>query len=96
MTIIAQGRSQNTITTKYLGPTNTRPARIKASSDGGVALTFSYDHALDGRQNHEAAACALADTFFPVDAFGGQTELLRCETLDDSGYLFISLPHAYK
>lgn len=32
------------ITTKYLGPTNTKGARIKVASDTGHASTYPYDH----------------------------------------------------
>lgn len=47
------------IETKYLGPTNNRGARIKASAQAG-AVTVSYDHALSVVENHDAAALALA------------------------------------
>jgi hypothetical protein len=47
------------ITTKYLSPTNTRNTRVKATAAAG-SVTVSWDHALDDRQNHAAAASALA------------------------------------
>lgn len=47
------------ITTKYLGPTNARGSRIQAKSASGVAVTVSYDHALNSDENHAAAAEAL-------------------------------------
>lgn len=46
------------IETKYLGPTNYRGTRIKATAAAG-ALVFDYDHALNLADNHEAAARAL-------------------------------------
>jgi len=46
------------IETKYLGPTNSRGSRIKASCAAG-SITVSYDHAKDIAENHEAALCAL-------------------------------------
>lgn len=48
------------ITTKHIGPSNTRGARVKATAAGG-SVTVSWDHALDTRQNHTAAAHALAN-----------------------------------
>ncbi len=54
------------ITTRYLGPTNSRGSRIKAtarkaSAHGAeMAATVHYDHALNIGGNHTAAAQALA------------------------------------
>jgi len=45
------------ISTKYLGPTNTKPARIKATTGGGYSLTIPYSY--DGNP-HMAAAQMLA------------------------------------
>jgi hypothetical protein len=47
------------IETKYLGPTNHRGARIKATAQAGQ-ITVPYDHALDFGENHIAAARAYA------------------------------------
>lgn len=51
------------IMTKFLGPTNTRPSRIKAWAESGTKLTVTlpWDHALRASQNHAAAAVALCD-----------------------------------
>lgn len=46
------------IITKYLGPTNTKGERIKASCEAG-SVTISYRHDLDQLQAHAAAAKAL-------------------------------------
>lgn len=46
------------IVTKYLGPTNTKGARIKATSQIGSAVV-AWDHGLSDFQNHEAAATKL-------------------------------------
>ena len=51
--IISQG-----IETRYLGPTNSRPGRIKATAWAG-SITVSYDHALSIEGNHRATAMAL-------------------------------------
>ena len=47
------------IVTKYLGPTNNRCARVKATAQAG-SVTISWDCALDVDANHDAAAIALA------------------------------------
>ncbi|WP_059491413.1 hypothetical protein [Burkholderia ubonensis] len=47
------------IVTKYLGPTDTRGARIKASCDAG-SVAIPFDHALGQEERHAAAAMALA------------------------------------
>lgn len=48
------------ITTKYHGPTNTRQARVMATTSSGIRLPFIYDHALNRNKNHNEAAKALA------------------------------------
>jgi hypothetical protein len=50
------------IFTKFLGPTNSRGSRVKASADAG-SVTVSWDHALNSSENHRAAAMALAVKF---------------------------------
>jgi len=47
------------ITTKYLAPTNSRGARIKATAAAG-SITIPWDYACDGSTNHYAAARAFA------------------------------------
>jgi hypothetical protein len=53
MTVVTQA-----IETKYLGPTNTKDGRIKATAWAG-SVTLPYDHALDAQGNHKKAAFAL-------------------------------------
>lgn len=48
------------ITTKYLGPSNVRGSRVKASCQAG-SLTLDWTHSLNGNENHMAAAQALAN-----------------------------------
>lgn len=48
------------IQTKYLGPTNTKGSRIKATCAAG-SLTVSYSHALDIGMNHVRAAAQLQE-----------------------------------
>lgn len=47
------------ITTKFIGPTNHRGARVKATSGGGHTLTVPYSHE-DGHRSHAQAALKLA------------------------------------
>lgn len=76
-----------TIITKYLGPTNTRGSRIKATCWNGT-VTVSYDCGLESNDNHKNAANALidhleskADVNWKIIASGA--------TPDDTGYAFI-------
>lgn len=69
------------IETKYIGPTNYRPGRVKAVSDAG-SLTRAWDHALGVQENHHAAAVALAERMgWPTDMIGG--------ALPGKGYAFV-------
>ena len=47
------------ITTKILGATNTKPARIKATSGSGISVTVSFDYGLTEVQEHAQAVIAL-------------------------------------
>ncbi len=50
------------ITTKYLGPTDSHGGRIRASaSGGGGSVTVAYDHGLDTEENHARACAKLMD-----------------------------------
>lgn len=63
------------IATKYLGPTNHRGSRVKATAWAG-SITVSWDHRLNSESNHRAAAEALAKKFGWVGTFvgGGRPE----------------------
>ncbi len=47
------------ITTRYLGPTNYRGSRVKATCQAG-SITISWDDALNSEDNHSVAAYSLA------------------------------------
>jgi hypothetical protein len=49
-----------TIVTKFLGPTNFRGSRVKASAEAG-SITLSWDYRKNIDDNHVAAARALAE-----------------------------------
>ena len=50
------------IETKYLGPSNVKGARIKATASAG-SVTVGYDHALSLEANFRFAARALCAKF---------------------------------
>ena len=54
-----QDFARQAISTRYLGPTNHRGARIAASCEAG-RLVLGWDDGLDVFANHQKAALALA------------------------------------
>ena len=75
------------IQTKYLRPTNTKGARIKAKlSYASESLTMPYDHSLDCEQAHAKVAMALAKQVHWLGdyASGG----------DETGYVFALISHS--
>lgn len=67
------------IETKYIGPTNCRGSRIKASANGNH-ITIPYDYALSGAALHAEAAIALCKKM------GWKGRLVSGGT--DRGYVF--------
>lgn len=47
------------IRTKYMGPTNTRGSKIKASDEAGNSITIPYPYELSGEAVYAKAAIAL-------------------------------------
>ena len=76
------------ITTKFLGPTNARGSRIKASAYAG-SITIEYAHELNSDENHRAAAVALCEK---IGWIGADTLISAC--LPKSGYVFVFSPNA--
>jgi len=69
------------IITKYLGPTNFRGARVKATAEAG-SVTVSWDYELDPPANHAVAAKMLAEKYgWPGTWHGGATA---------PGYVFVT------
>ncbi len=69
------------ITTKYHGPTNTRPSRISAKADGLRAIFVSWDYSLSPWGNHRKAAEAFATKREWLDAcrmIGGEIRPGEC------------------
>jgi hypothetical protein len=73
------------IVTKYLGPTNSRGSRVKATCQAG-SITVSWDDAWDVFPNHRAAALALVKKL-GWDSYPG-TWHDGCLP-DDTGYVFV-------
>lgn len=48
-----------TIITKYIGPTNFKGARVKATSTSGKSITVSWNHEMNADGNHRAAMIEL-------------------------------------
>jgi hypothetical protein len=71
------------IVTKYIGPTNSKGARVKATAEAG-SITLSWDHALNAGDNHRTAAEALAKKFhWPYE------RLIGGGMPNNSGYCFV-------
>ena len=71
----------NSIATKFLGPTNSRGARIKATTGSGRSLTIPYDYEL-GDKSHSKAALELARKF------GWSGSLIEGHTEHGNVYVF--------
>jgi hypothetical protein len=79
-----EDETMQAILTKYIGPTNTRGARVKASTEGGATLTVGWNHEVNHDENHRLAAFALAKKLNWVGKWaGGGTKtgaVYVCET----------------
>jgi hypothetical protein len=82
MTFISQA-----IETKYLGATNTKGGRIKATAWYG-SVTVPYDHALNSDGNHKAAALALRHKM------GWQGKFAQGGNVKGDGYHFVNVEGA--
>jgi hypothetical protein len=82
MTFITQA-----IETRYLGPTNTKGGRIKATAWAG-SVTVGYDYALDVQENHKAAADAL------IAKLGWTGTFAQGGNVKGDGYYFVNVEGA--
>ncbi|MCK5919902.1 MAG: hypothetical protein KAG66_03115 [Methylococcales bacterium] len=71
-----------TIVTKFLGPTNTLGARIKATSSGGISATIPFPYELSGVPRDALAVQALNKKL------KWQGEMV-VGGLKDGGYIFV-------
>lgn len=74
------------IVTKFLGPTNNRGARVKATAEAG-SVTIGWDHARNIEENHREAAQRLAEKFG-----WHQRATLVGGALPGGGYCFVLIP----
>jgi hypothetical protein len=74
------------ITTRFKGPTDQRDPRVIARAEAG-SLTHVWDDSLSERDNHAAAALALADRH----GWLGRGDELACGGTGD-GYVFVLVP----
>jgi len=72
------------ITTKYLGPTNSRGSRVKATAAAG-SITDSWNHAQNVDENHARVAQLLAAKF------GWSGVWVAGGLPNDRGNVFVSL-----
>ena len=75
------------IETKYIGPSNTRGARIKASAEGVKPVTISYYSTTTGEQAHDRAALALANKYGWLS--GKHRVLARGGRADGKGNVYV-------
>lgn len=73
------------IVTKYLGPTNTKGSRVKATAGGGASVLLSWDYELNEADNHAAAAIALIEKRW---GYPSDTVTLRGGACHGGGDLF--------
>ena len=84
--MIVQKLFAQSIMTKYLGPTDYKGGRVKATATGGRTVTLSWDYGLGIEGNHVAAAKALATKLDWTERgwIGGG--------LNEGGFVFVSVP----
>lgn len=74
------------IQTKYIGPTNHRPGRVKAWCQAR-SLTEEWDHSLNSEENHELVAMLLAH------ALRWSGNWYQGALPGDGGYAFVQSNH---
>lgn len=78
----------NAITTKYIGATNYRSSRIKATAGNGQSVTIGYPHEFSGEACHAQAALALCHKMgWDGEGYSRFKGLLGGGT--DKGYAFV-------
>ncbi len=76
------------IETKYLGPTDTKGSRVKASTESGQSRIIPWDDARDSETNHRIGAIALCHKMqWSGHLVGGAVK---------RGYVWVFLPDAPK
>lgn len=80
------------IETKYLGPTNHRGARIKATTAGGDSVTVSYDYASHDPHG-EAVKALLIKTGWKGNMISGGSSNGRCVWVFVDGSAILENPN---
>lgn len=79
------------ITTKYLGPTNFKGSRIKATAAAG-SITVNWKHEHGSEANHRLAAMALVDKF----GWRPQCDRLCGGQMANGGYCFVMVGEGFE
>ena len=90
--MIRQRWFPQSITTKYLGPTNYRGGRIKATATGGRSVTLAWSYELGIEGNHTAAASALAAKLCKAAGGDGWDGEWIGGGLNEGGHVYVSIP----
>jgi len=80
------------ITTKFVGPTDTKGSRIKATAEAG-SVTIGWDHGLTSEGNHIAAAKALCAKLGWVSAADNRHTETVAGYLKAGHYVHVFLPY---
>ncbi|RPJ26018.1 MAG: hypothetical protein EHM35_15200 [Planctomycetaceae bacterium] len=87
-----KGKPMKAIQTKYLGPTDTKGIRIKASDSDNNSVTIHVDNSLNSEQNHYHAAEELCRKMKWSGTYaGGHTKHGMVWVCIDSRYQFTRL-----
>ena len=79
------------IRTRYLGPTNTHGARVKAISASGLSATVARDYEKDVESDERRAAVALCRKL----GWSGCNQMIRAGLTNEES-VFVSLPPSCK
>lgn len=81
------------VQTRFLGPTNNRCARVRATNvTSQRAITVAWDHGVGTIENHLAAAYALYSAMAEDGGVPAPAHVLACGTADSCGYVFTAYP----
>lgn len=75
------------ITTKYMGPTNTRGARIKAQGEGLGSHSIPYPYELSAQKAHDLAVLELLNS-----SGAGPCECYALATSAPKGFAYMAAP----
>jgi hypothetical protein len=87
---MVRGNMRQAIVTRFLGPTDKRDPRVKATAYAG-SVTLDWNDSLDIDANHQAAANALADKFDWRNPGNGKRYEFVGGSLPHDGYCFVEV-----